>query len=655
MKPLKCPLCCEGTFDTHSALKEHIQMNLDNMSCPSCNVRCEIMELPKHLEQCVNNRDNARVSRKTMKQKSGSEFDNLLQVKIEGNGGVVTDENNTTETEDAADVTYSCDMIYSCEMCKMTFDSIEDHLNQYHQDEEVLVETIETEEEPEQQDYLPDHNTFDEPEENFQEEETDSQTSQCEKNKAFSIEKYISDNGRLWKLSQIENSKDLNKKQIIEIFNCQNCKLQFPNLTHFEKHQCQKLTDTDESKVAQKKKKEPRIQYQCAFCCSTYLTLPELQKHMKIHLTGDDSGTTQPKTITMSLHICTVCKTKFPTYKQLKLHSKVHDAIETEESPPFEDAEKQFQCEVCKRTYEKQYKEIHMKSHEDEDQFICVVCNKTLDSRESLVHHSKAHSTAKKFTCSYCKKSFINFLSLEKHINNECQPRSFVCSYCGRRFSRAHEKVKHERIHTGEKPHVCDICGKAFRVKYCLTLHMRTHTGVRPYTCHYCGKQFKSQSVCSHHLKTHFKDRNYKCPFCPKTFKTAVQLAGHKNCHTKPFSCTECSRPFSSLYAIKAHMLSHKKEHSLKFNCNLCGAEYGRSHALKDHLLEFHGYADDERALKEMEESETVEESGEDEAMVEETHVVQIDDGDEESYVVHYTVEANGSIDEDSHMETVEA
>lgn len=117
---------------------------------------------------------------------------------------------------------------------------------------------------------------------------------------------------------------------------------------------------------------------------------------------------------------------------------------------------------------------------------------------------------------------------------------------------------------------------------------MRTHTGVRPYACQHCGKRFKASSVYNHHLLTHGDVRAYSCSYCPKTFKTRVQLAGHKNSHTKPFHCTECSRPFASLYAVRAHIETHKKDNNLKFSCYICGASYGRAFALKDHLKQ-HG------------------------------------------------------------------
>lgn len=91
---------------------------------------------------------------------------------------------------------------------------------------------------------------------------------------------------------------------------------------------------------------------------------------------------------------------------------------------------------------------------------------------------------------------------------------------------------------------------------------------------------------------THTDERPYQCPFCPKAFKTAVHLGGHKNIHTKPFSCTVCNRPFSTLYATRLHMETHKRNESYKHNCHICGAGYARPFALKDHLRESHGDID---------------------------------------------------------------
>jgi KRAB domain-containing zinc finger protein len=94
-----------------------------------------------------------------------------------------------------------------------------------------------------------------------------------------------------------------------------------------------------------------------------------------------------------------------------------------------------------------------------------------------------------------------------------------------------------------------------------------------------------------------------------QAFKTSVQLAGHKNTHTKPFSCSVCSRAFASLYAVKLHMEVHRNDASLKYVCKICNAQYGRSFALMDHLKTAHDGMPNEETAEEhymIEESPTV-------------------------------------------------
>lgn len=40
-------------------------------------------------------------------------------------------------------------------------------------------------------------------------------------------------------------------------------------------------------------------------------------------------GMVQKKAVTMTLHECNICNTKFPTFKQLRLHLRMHDPVKT--------------------------------------------------------------------------------------------------------------------------------------------------------------------------------------------------------------------------------------------------------------------------------------------------------------------------------------
>ncbi|XP_015439093.1 PREDICTED: zinc finger protein 329-like [Dufourea novaeangliae] len=470
--------------------------------------------------------------------------------------------------------------VYSCTSCDMSFNSVVEHIKQYHDGQEVLLEIAD------QLDDLPSV-----PATNTLPPESGSvvNTRQRQSMNTLRTEECVDSEGRLYtrKVVQIERFWDRTpvqtplqstKAPMIEkffsnvegvkvrekrlaaapmrMYRCNQCLQQFSKLGNFRVHACLHGNN------------------RCDSCDQTFATPKALQLHAKVH-----EGEPDPNQKTF---VCETCGTEFCSHKSLRLHSRMHAPVRARHvDAPEGTPNATFTCPECGKTLAESYKEAHMALHSG-DSVTCTVCNRKFDSADSLAMHAAVHT---ELSQSHSPTPPITDTTTTEPTETQ---KPYQCQHCGRRFTRPHEKVKHERIHTGEKPHACEVCGKTFRVSYCLTLHMRTHTGVRPYGCQHCGKRFKASSVYNHHLLTHGEERAYTCPYCPKTFKTRVQLAGHKNSHTKPFRCTECSRPFASLYAARAHIQTHKKDNNLKFSCYICGASYGRAFALKDHLKQ-HG------------------------------------------------------------------
>ncbi|XP_016837124.1 zinc finger protein 813 [Nasonia vitripennis] len=551
------------------------------------------------------------------------------------------DQSDEKEQEDA-----ESEVMYSCSTCGMSFASVLDHIKEYHDGQEVVLEMAE-----QQIDEIAAttaaQNIDESPADaNASEETTNNATTKANSSKqrqamnTLKTEECIDSDGRLYtrKVVQIERFWDrtpvtlsTTKAPMIEkffsnvegvkvrdksvtvaptrMYRCNQCLEQFAKLSDFRIHVCLQGA------------------HRCDKCEQTFATPKALQIHIK------QSHLIDPSEIpSQNLFLCTVCGTEFLTHKSLRLHSRMHAPVRSRHvDAPVGTGEETFDCNECGATLSESYRLAHMALHAG-DPITCHVCNRKFDSKESLNMHAAVHleipmnsnsgaansaamalaaanemiiSTTEDPTdpifvstgITPAKTTQVNTMASTSSTvttttatttttdSAELQnQKPYQCQHCGRRFTRPHEKVKHERIHTGEKPHSCEVCGKKFRVSYCLTLHMRTHTNVRPYECQHCGKRFKASSVYNHHLLTHGEERAYTCPYCPKTFKTRVQLAGHKNSHTKPFRCTECSRPFASLYAARAHIQTHKQDNNLKFSCNICGASYGRAFALKDHV-----------------------------------------------------------------------
>ncbi|XP_037293025.1 zinc finger protein 846 isoform X1 [Manduca sexta] len=494
-----------------------------------------------------------------------------------------------TETEQSSEDNQ--EELYSCNTCGVSFTSVLEHIQNYHNDQEVVVE--EPIDEPETDLYykLPAEDEVSDkqaarrvitdtgdiveapsvPKTSVQE-ATPVTTSIADKTTSQSNRVYATrfvqiDNLCDSVVKDIKESDDKNvnchkvivkelKTQIgpsVKMYHCTVCMIYVSNLNEFKTHPCKTL------------------EYSCPHCPVVYGNSKSLHAHMKVHKQKPEGTPEQAS------YECAVCCTVFPTNKSLKLHKRMHDPLKVrpielpvENQDGSEVTNSKYLCQICNKLIPTDYKTVHQNSHKSSNMFNCSICNKKFTSNEYLEMHMNVHNLDK-VTVSKQDKSL-----------------PYNCLYCHRRFARPHEKVKHERIHTGEKPHSCEICGKSFRVSYCLTLHMRTHTGARPYACGHCGKRFKAHSVYNHHLLTHSDVRNYKCPYCPKAFKTSVQLAGHKNSHTKPFSCQHCNRPFASLYAVRVHTETHLRHNNLNFSCSLCGASYARAFALKDHVRHVH-------------------------------------------------------------------
>ncbi|XP_066597849.1 zinc finger protein 555-like isoform X2 [Prorops nasuta] len=503
------------------------------------------------------------------------------------------DINNVEELDEAALLEVKqelCEMeseaLYSCSTCGMSFNSVLEHIKEYHDGQEVVLEMV-----AQQLDDFATITPADPVTDVVQESENLIPGRQRQTMNTLRTEECVDSEGRLYtrKVVQIERFWDRNAQSSIQtakspmiekffsnaegvkvrnkkaasmplrMYKCNQCLEQFSKLVNFRVHSC--LNGNN----------------RCEHCDQTFPTAKALYLHSKVHETDLDPA--------KKMFVCDICGTEFGSHKSLRLHSRMHAPVRARHvDAPEGTPSKTFTCLECGKTLSESYRHAHMALHTG-DSVTCTICNRKFDSADSLAMHAAVHTELTQSHSPTPPTVESSVDSNETQINNQ---KPYQCQHCNRRFTRPHEKVKHERIHTGEKPHACEVCGKTFRVTYCLTLHMRTHTGVRPYGCQHCGKRFKASSVYNHHLLTHGEERAYTCPYCPKTFKTRVQLAGHKNSHTKPFRCTECSRPFASLYAARAHIQTHKKDNNLKFSCYICGASYGRAFALKDHLKQ-HG------------------------------------------------------------------
>lgn len=161
---LNCPFCCEEKFTSHNSLKYHILSMVDNIMCPACNCRCDdILDLADHLGRECKEKDIQPapidlIPQVNIKRETNLELPSpneevetntaLVNPKIEAEDNGYdksilakalsrTEEDTQNENEPPGE--YSpAKVVYMCQMCNVNFTSIEEHLQKYHEGEEVI-------------------------------------------------------------------------------------------------------------------------------------------------------------------------------------------------------------------------------------------------------------------------------------------------------------------------------------------------------------------------------------------------------------------------------------------------------------------------------------------------------------------------------------
>lgn len=351
------------------------------------------------------------------------------------------------------------EVVYTCSSCNFGFESIENHIREFHNNQDIVYEMDEEEddlihnlekdvtnivesstyskESPKGKDIvkieeesLSGDSIIDETTEGIRDEEDGVEYIEYNENaddsqEMISDEKYVDANGKMYIRKTIKlgtyvlNEIDTSKKEVSKN-KCTHCEFTFPNLKSFTAHMLTHGKDNH-------KKKETDV-FECTICNTVFKSNKSLRLHARMHFpvkskSLDPLASLSPAVSSKSKSLSTTPSTSSATD-----NNKNKSLVRT------------FMCNICDKIFNKEFKEIHMATHSDEPEYNCTICNRKFKNEANLKMHSNAHQEVKPV-----------IKQRESHNKNLTTP--YACGYCDRKFARPHEKVKHERIHTGEKPY----------------------------------------------------------------------------------------------------------------------------------------------------------------------------------------------------------
>ena len=240
------------------------------------------------------------------------------------------------------------------------------------------------------------------------------------------------------------------------------------------------------------------------------------------------------------------------------------------------------------------------------------------DKMENVDQDLNAKNGKQKFKCPECPKVYSSASSLRCHVPVHSDKHK--CLKCDVRFSCPSKLARHSCDNSEQLQ--CPECPLVYSNKVRLQSHMPVHSN--KHKCHKCGCGFPNPSKLARHSceatlkkrakksvlrkrdfintpqsdksntedegeteKSPLKNQIFHCPECPKLYSSLQALRSHIIVHTGEHRCPNCQNSFRSPSEMARHSCKAtlKKRSVAVAECQECGMRFGVMHAFRQHTV----------------------------------------------------------------------